>query len=303
MSTASVLSQMRLILGDQGESFIDSLTGDGTTREFDLPVLFVDDTTFQAILTGTTPTILTPNVDYVLDARAGQITFTTAPVAGAQIIVSGSFFQEFTNEDLSVYLQNGYAKHIVDRNPVPLLDPTPPQIGFSPVEENLVAIRGVIEALWGLATDASMDVDIVTPDGVHIPRSQRFAQIMQMIQAWEAEYQKIAEALNVGLFRVEMFDLRRVSRTTNRYVPIYKPREYDDRLPPQRILLPIDNMGGRVITYRSTWVSGTAYAIDDVVDYQQQRYICVQATSSVVPGTDTNHWQTTTINTGWYPGT
>jgi len=37
-----------------------------------------------------------------------------------------------------------------------------------------------------------------------------------------------------------MFQLRRISRTTNRLVPIFQSREYDDTSRPERLLPPID---------------------------------------------------------------
>lgn len=302
MSAATVLAKMRLILGDQGETFQARLVGDGETTQFELPVMFIDTTSFSAFKLDPTLNLVTPT-DYVLDHRIGNILLTSPLEEDRVLVVQGVHFQEFAPEDLLTFLQSALAKHTVNREPLPSLDPVPGGLAFSEAEEGIIAIRGVIEALWSLATDAAMDENIQTPDGVSIPRGQRFQQIMQLIQYWEAEYSHLAQALNVGIHRIEMFDLRRVSRTTNRLVPLYKPREYDDRKPPQRVLVPIDNKGGTVITYKGGYVSTVDYARNDIVDLLQTRYIAKQpngpATTLVTPGTDLSVWEPSTINTGW----
>lgn len=304
MGIALIRQQMRAILGDQGEPFQATVVGDGATSRYELPVQFIDPAQFAAFTLDPTTQLNTPG-DYALDSRNGVLLLTVPLAAGKTLVAQGMRYQEFAPEDLDIFLDRAVIEHTATDNPAPVLDPAPGQRGMSLAEQQVVAIRGVINALWALATDASMDVDIVTPDGVSIPRSQRFAQLMQLIQYWEAEYEKLATALNVGPFRVEMFDLRRVSRTTNRLVPLYRPREYDDRLPPQRVLVPIDTLGGRVITYKSIWLNTVAYKVDDVVDFLGQRYIAVADSTGQRPDLDLSgvYWQTTTINTGWYPGT
>lgn len=304
MSLASLMSQTRLILGDQGESFREQIYGDGVETVFELP-LFIDAGTFKLFRLSPL-TELVEGTDYTLDARAGIVTFSAAPAEDEALLAEGKHYQEVTDEDLLIHLNAAVAKHLHGRDPMPYVDPGPGQLAIPAVEEHLIAIRATIEALWALATDASMDINIQTPDGVSIPRAQRFQQIMQMIQYWEAEYQSVASMLNVGLNRIEMFDLRRVSRTTNRLVPLYRPREYDDRKPPQRKLVPIDTGGGRLITYKGLYVASVDYAIDDIVDLLGQRYIAKQtngpATTVVTPGTDTLVWEITTLNTGFAPG-
>jgi len=47
--------------------------------------------------------------------------------------------------------------------------------------------------------------------------------------------------MNIGLNAIEMSKIRRVSKTTNRLVPIFEDREYDDYELPRRQLPPIDN--------------------------------------------------------------
>jgi len=61
------------------------------------------------------------------------------------------------------------------------------------------------------------------------------------LEYWTQEYNKRAQALNIGLERLEVVNLRRVSRTTNRLVPLFKPREVGDYGPIERIFTDIDD--------------------------------------------------------------
>jgi hypothetical protein len=107
-----------------------------------------------------------------------------------------------------------------------------------------VALLASVEALWALATDASFDINITAPDGVQIPRTQRFAQLSQIINARQEQYRNLCSALNVGLWRIEIGILRRISRTTNKLIPVYMPQEIDDSTMPERVYIE-NNMKGR----------------------------------------------------------
>jgi hypothetical protein len=109
------------------------------------------------------------------------------------------------------------------------------------VEGTLVALRATIDALWALTIDASTDIDISSADGTTVPRSQRYHQLREMIDAMTARYNQLCAMLNVGLNAIEMSKIRRVSKTTNRLVPIFEDREYDDYDLPRRQLPPIDH--------------------------------------------------------------
>jgi hypothetical protein len=100
-----------------------------------------------------------------------------------------------------------------------------------------------VEALFALATDASYDIDIIAPDGVNIPRSERFRQLSALINQRMQHYKELCSMLNIGLWRIEMGTLRRVSRTTNKLVPIYMPQEVDDARKPERVYLQNDLTG------------------------------------------------------------
>jgi hypothetical protein len=110
-----------------------------------------------------------------------------------------------------------------------------------PVEELPVALLVVIQALWVLATDAAGDVDVDTPDGTHVNRRQRYEQLIHQIDLVQTRYEDICRQLGVGLDRIEIFDLRRVSRTTGRLVPLFKSQEYDDYSLPTRKVPPVDS--------------------------------------------------------------
>ena len=94
-------------------------------------------------------------------------------------------------------------------------------------------------ALYTLATDASFDIDIISPDGVNIPRSERYRQLIQIVESRKDQYKELCQMLNLGMYRIETLTLRRISRLTNRYVPVYKPQEVDDGSIPQRVYLPL----------------------------------------------------------------
>lgn len=113
-----------------------------------------------------------------------------------------------------------------------------------PVEDLPLQILCAIQALYVLLTDASYDIDINAPDGVNIPRSQRYRQLYELLQMLEARYRDLSSNLNVGMYAMEVFTYRRISKRTNRYVPVWRPQEIDDRSIPQRVYLPIPTYGG-----------------------------------------------------------
>lgn len=240
MSLATITAKLRGIPRDFGETFNASYSGDGVSTQFDLPRDNIDLATVVAKIGATTLTpgtlgSLTANQFY-LDPRLGVI-YLWAPLAsGSTLTVSGMAYLNWMPADLDSYLGIAFELHIRGRTPAPTYDTLPP------VEEYLVALLAAIESLWALATEASQEIDVLTPEGVNIPRSQRFAQIMALIERLMAHYKELAAALNVGPFAIRVLTLRRVSRTTGRLVPIYVEREFDDRTyPPVRVLPPIDN--------------------------------------------------------------
>jgi hypothetical protein len=97
----------------------------------------------------------------------------------------------------------------------------------------------IVHALWSLSMELMLDIDVSTPEGMFIPARQRYAQVLQMLGAFESEYQDKASMLGMGLGALEMLRLRRISKTTGRYVPMYRDREIDDPTRPDRVFPPI----------------------------------------------------------------
>jgi hypothetical protein len=95
-------------------------------------------------------------------------------------------------------------------------------------------------AYWSLLTEFSTEIDVSTPEGMMIPASQRFQQVQSMFQYWKMKYDEHAAALDVGINKIEVKELRRKSYLTNRYVPVYRGREVDDPRPPVRLYPDID---------------------------------------------------------------
>lgn len=234
----SIAAYTRLLLGDNKTAFQAVVTGDGATRRYELPNSPIETSGFTLVRLDPN-TLLMPNDDYILDADNGVVVLTEAPDAGVSVIANGHYYTYFTEDEIVQFVIIAFSKHTHNRiDPVDGLAMT---YGDLPaVEEHLVAILAAIEGLWVLATDAADDIDIVTPEGVSIPASQRYAQLVNQIRMLEERYKETAALLNVGLGRIEMFNLRRVSRTTNRLIPIYTAKEYDDRTPPVRQYPPID---------------------------------------------------------------
>lgn len=239
MSLATITAKANLIPRDFGESFQARVLGDGETVRFTLPRDNVDVT--AAYIEGPPMAVLdqvaeSPGAgEYVVDPRPGIITLGEPPDDGVTLVVDGMAYLALLPGDMNSYIQTAFDLHTAGRYPAPTYDT------LSPTEEYLIAMLAVVESLWALATEASGEIDIMTPEGVNIPASQRFAQIVTLIDRLTEHYKELAAAFNVGPYRIVVSTLRRVSRTTNRLVPIYLPQEFDDRTyPPTRIYPPID---------------------------------------------------------------
>ena len=202
---------------------------------------------------------------------SGTVTFTQTPKSGAAIVVTGVHYRYFTSAELTTFLNTAVLQHTDNRT-----DAYGSNITISsipPVEEYPVAILATVEALWALATDAAFDINITAPDGVMIPRAQRFAQLSTIINGRKEQYRELCSMLNVGLWRIEIGILRRISRTTNKLVPIYMPQEIDDRTKPERVYME-NNLKGRtplpsnvgvydiVLTQGDTWSTNFDFPLD-----------------------------------------
>lgn len=244
MATVSLLiARARLEIGDTATPFRCEIVGDGDSNILALSRSKVDATTLQVSVNGSAQT---QGVDYTVDSKDGLLVFVTPPPVDAYVLAVGNCFQFFDDTDMTTFVNTAFQQHIYNRRDQMQYAMT--LASLPPIEEYLVAILAVIQALWVLATSAAFDIDISTPEGVHIPRSERYSQLKAIIDTRQAQYTALAEQLNVGLGRFEVFDNRRVSKSTGKLVPIYLPQEYEDNRPPTRIFPEITTMGQPVNT-------------------------------------------------------
>lgn len=259
---SDLLSRVRLELGDNAKQFTINLTGDGVTKDFYLGVKPVDSFGANGFAVYINGTPKAQGTDYTVEENLGMVHFATAPVENSVIAVTGTHYRYFTTNELTNFVNTAVLQHTDNRT-----DSYGRQITIAlipPVEEYPVALLATIEALWALATDASFDINIQAPDGVTIPRAQRFTQLSNIVAQRREQYRELCSALNIGLWRIEVGTLRRVSRTTNRLVPIYVPQEIDDSTMAERVYVE-NNLRGRtplpdpvgvydiVITQGDTW--------------------------------------------------
>lgn len=200
---------------------------DAVGRTYQLGVLNVSaPTMWVATTVGASTTELTDS-QYSLDVRNGILRLSSTPTSGAKVMVEGYYYDWFLPEDLEYYVKRSIYYH--------------QQTVHIPIEsankavKDTIGMAGLIEALWALMTEYSRDIDVMTSESIHIPGSQRFRMLQALIEQWEAEYRKHANNLNIGPERVEIMNLRRVSRTTNRLVPLYVSKEIGDYGPWERV--------------------------------------------------------------------
>ena len=178
-----------------------------------------------------TPPVLTTELteEWQLDDRNGLLKLTNDACLGKRILVAGYHYTWFSDADLQHHLRNMVYEHATAR-------PSAWSItDISGAEIEVLEIGAVVHALWSLATELSLDIDVSTPEGMFIPAHQRYSQVLQMMQYWEGQYNTKAASLNVGLGAIEIFQVRRVAYMTGRYVPVYRAREFDNPLPPERL--------------------------------------------------------------------
>jgi len=228
----SLSSRLRAEIGDTGRTFIDTFTGDGITTRFKLT---------QAPIQGDTIVVKvdTEDVSYTttIEEGPGVLTLLDAPESDAVITVAGVAFRYFTDSDIQYYVNSAYAQHSLHST-----DSNSSQYTLSRlpvIDEYPIIILASSLALYTLATDAAFDINIFSPDGVTIPRSERYHQLMEIVEARRTQYKELCSMLNLGIYRMEVLTLRRISRLTNRYIPIYRPQELDDWSLPQRVALPM----------------------------------------------------------------
>lgn len=275
---SSLADRLRSELGDLGKSFVFQFTADGTTNRFLLPYSPLDG---EGLIVLDAAADVSANVE--VEETTGYITFDVAPTAGHNIVVSGTYFRYFTNAEICEYVDTAFGQHIANHADGYGRGYT--LASLPGIEEYPVVVYAASLALYTLATDASFDIDITAPDGVQIPRSERYRQLMQMIEVRKQQYRELCSQLGIGLYKIDVFSLRRISKTTNRYVPVYLPMEVDDRSMPRRAIIPIPSYGSAISpsdvpTYDLTMYEGDSFQVTldfpfDVTDYTFESQIRV----------------------------
>jgi hypothetical protein len=246
------IRRLRIEIGDPSRSFETQTLGDGLTASYDLPKQNIDISTFQvSIINGTTTTTLSLGPDYQVNTDQGYLQLTNPVPFGATLATSGRAWGLFTDHDLRKFIEDSVRQHCHGRTNKQRVRTNRGFISYTEeplilenlpsIEEPLIVMLSTINVLWTLANDAATDTDISTAEGTTVDRLGRYRQLIGHIEELTLRYQDYCGQLNVGLYRNESRKLRRVSKTTGRYIPTFEDREYDDYRWPVRELPQIDN--------------------------------------------------------------
>lgn len=247
----SLANRVRFELGDIGKEFVTPFIADGSTNRFKLHYAPLDYTEVRVFQNGTE--IHT----FSIEESTGVVVTDTVPADGDEFLVSGKYYRYFTSQEINQLVNDAVTQHSAghtDSLGRKLTIATLPV-----VEEYPVAIYAVTLALYTLATDSAFDIDIQAPDGVTIPRAERYRQLMEMVQTREAQYRDLCVQLGVGMYKIDVFTLRRISKATNRYVPVYYPQEVDDRSYPERVDDVAPSYGDKPVVWPTASGELTAY--------------------------------------------
>jgi hypothetical protein len=248
----SLVERVRFELGDMGRSFVTQFTAGGTTNRYRL---------HYAPLDGASVIVTANNVDITNDCSVeestGVLVTDNLLNAGVEVAVSGTYYRYFTAAELATLVTTAIGEH--SARSTDALGREITVANLPAMEEYPVSVYATTLALYTLATDAAFDIDIQAPDGVTIPRAERYRQLMEMITTRQAQYRDLCVQLGVGLYKIDVFTLRRISKMTNRYVPVYKPMEVDDRSFPQRASIPEPTYGDQHAKFPTESGDLTAY--------------------------------------------
>ncbi len=208
---------------------------DAVGRTYELGQVNVDSTSlWVAVYTSSSGSASAlSSSQYSLDERNGILRLTTTYPANTKLLIEGYYYEWVTPTDLTFYSKHALEKHLHTTNLA--------VNQLADVVINAIGIAAICECLWALMTEYSRDIDVITSEAIHIPASQRFRMVQSLLMQWEKEYERHATNLNIGFDRLEVFNLRRVSRTTNRLVPLYKQKEFGDYSPTERLWPEIDS--------------------------------------------------------------
>jgi hypothetical protein len=250
--------RLRAEIGDTARAFTDTFTGDGVTYRYQLSTAPVQGYSLQVTVNGVNKSNFV-----TVEEGVGMLDFGTAniPPNNSVIKVVGQSYRYFTDSEISYYIHTGFLEHA--RGATDTSGARINQIDLlPPIEEYPVVLLASTLALYTLATDSAFDIDIISPDGVSIPRSERFRQLNEMLEIRRNQYKELCAMLGIGLYRIEVMTLRRISRLTNRLIPVYRPQEVDDHSLPQRVRLNIPNYGDTTPQGTAMIRDLTAYAGD-----------------------------------------
>ena len=251
-SLSSLVDRVRLELGDMGKSFVTQFVADGSTNRFKLHYQPLDGASVIVYQNGTDI-----STECFVEESTGVLITPDVPADGAEMLVSGTYYRYFTTSELGRLVTDAITQHSAGH--VDSLGRKMNVDTLPVIEEYPASIYAVTLALYTLATDSSFDIDISAPDGVNIPRSERYRQLMDMVQARQAQYRDLCVQLGVGMYKIDVFTLRRISKATGRYVPVYKPQEVDDRSYPQRVQDQLPTYGDKQVPWITDGGELTAY--------------------------------------------
>lgn len=252
MQMHEALWRLRIEIGDPPRSFQTNSLGDGMTSDYDLPKQNIDvDTLSVSIVNGAVVSYLVNGPDYQVNSNQGFLQLTSPVPAGAVLITQGTAWGLFTDRELGRFVKDSVNQHCHGRTTKERMRTfrgfisyreMPIELNNLPqIEEPLLIMLCTINVLWTLANDAATDTDISTAEGTNVDRLGRYRQLISHISELQERYERYCGQLNVGAFRMETRKLRRVSKTTGRYVPTFEDREYDDARWPVRELPGIDS--------------------------------------------------------------
>lgn len=247
----SIMSGARTYMRDFPQYFTANVQKQGTPRVFQLPHKNVSPQELFVEAAGPTDTLTGifkagPNVlptastfTYTLDVREGLLKIVEAPTGDPAwgdvqyFNIDGYYHEWVATGDLRFAAEVVVAEHGTG-------DPDFTINDLPDAHADLVCLGTAIECCWALLFQFSRDIDVSTPEAIGLPLTQRFRQVEDLLSQILDKYKTKANMLGVGIEKITVGQLRRQSYTTNRYVPVYKPREWDDASFPVRIFPPID---------------------------------------------------------------
>lgn len=247
----SLANRVRFELGDIGKEFVTPFITDGTTNRFKLHYAPLDYSEVRVFVNGQ------ETQDFSVEESTGVLIMDTVPAEGNEFLVSGKYYRYFTSQEIRQLITDALAQHTAKHT-----DSLGRKItveNLPTIEEYPVTIYAVTLALYTLATDSAFDIDIQAPDGVTIPRAERYRQLMEMVQTRQQQYRELCVHLGIGMYAIDVFTLRRISKATNRYIPVYLPQEVDDRSYPDRIDDVVPSYGDKPTPWPSDAGELTAY--------------------------------------------